>query len=135
MATEAGGVVVTPTPSNSLLQARYAGSQGGDRARLQVVTRAWRRGLTHDAKPLRLGEPVAEDTMLLAYLIDPGRAEYELDDLMAEYAIELEPDPPAEEETAALVRHAEAARAWPTRSSRRSPNAARNTCTGRSSCR
>ncbi|HEU5263682.1 MAG TPA: DNA polymerase, partial [Gaiellaceae bacterium] len=35
---------------------------------------------------------------------------YLLDDLMAEYGIELEPDPPAEEETAALVRHAEAAR-------------------------
>ena len=48
--------------------------------------------------------------MLLAYLIDPGRAEYELDDLMAEYGVELEPDPSAEEETAALVRHAEAAR-------------------------
>ncbi len=47
--------------------------------------------------------------MILAYLIDPGRAEYELDDLMAEYGVELEPDPPAEEETAALVRHAEAA--------------------------
>ena len=42
--------------------------------------------------------------------IDPGRAEYELDDLMAEYGVELEPDPSAEEETAALVRHAEAAR-------------------------
>jgi DNA polymerase-1 len=64
----------------------------------------------HDAKSLRLGEPVADDTMIAAYLIDPGRAEYELDDLMAEYGIELEPDPPAEEETAALVRHAEAAR-------------------------
>ncbi len=48
--------------------------------------------------------------MLAAYLIDPGRAEYDLDDLMAEYGVELEPDPPAEEETAALVRHAEAAR-------------------------
>jgi DNA polymerase-1 len=66
--------------------------------------------LVHDAKPLRLREPVAEDTMLLAYLIDPGRAEYDLDDLMAEYGVELEPDPPAEEETAALVRHAEATR-------------------------
>ncbi|HSF61097.1 MAG TPA: DNA polymerase I [Gaiellaceae bacterium] len=64
----------------------------------------------HDAKPLRLGVPVAEDTMIAAYLIDPARAEYLLDDLMAEYGIELEPDPPAEEETAALVRHAEAAR-------------------------
>ncbi len=48
--------------------------------------------------------------MIAAYLIDPGRAEYDLDDLMAEYGIELEPDPPAEEQTAALVRHAEAAR-------------------------
>ena len=64
--------------------------------------------VAHDAKALRLGEPAADDTMLLAYLIDPGRAEYELDDLMAEYGVELEPDPPAEEETAALVRHAEA---------------------------
>jgi DNA polymerase-1 len=66
--------------------------------------------VAHDAKQLRLGEPAVDDTMLLAYLIDPGRAEYELDDLMAEYGIELEPDPPAEEETAALVRHAEASR-------------------------
>ena len=65
--------------------------------------------VAHDAKTLRLGEPAADDTMILAYLIDPGRAEYELDDLMAEYGVELEPDPPAEEETAALVRHAEAA--------------------------
>ena len=66
--------------------------------------------VAHDAKALRLGEPAADDTMIAAYLIDPGRAEYELDDLMAEYGVELEPDPPAEEETAALVRHAEAAR-------------------------
>ena len=73
--------------------------QGPD---LQVVA--------HDAKELRLGEPAADDTMILAYLVDPGRAEYELDDLMAEYGVELEPDPSAEEETAALVRHAEAAR-------------------------
>ena len=66
--------------------------------------------VVHDAKPLRLPTPVADDTMIAAYLIDPGRAEYSLDDLTAEYGIELEPDPPAEEETAALVRHAEAAR-------------------------
>ena len=74
--------------------------------------------------------------MLLAYLIDPGRAEYELDDLMAEYGIELEPDPAAEEETAALVRHAEAARrlvgaARP----RRSPTAAPSVSTATSSFR
>ena len=91
VATEAGEVIVAPRPSDTVSH--------GD---LEVVA--------HDAKPLRLGEPAADDTMLLAYLIDPGRAEYHLDDLMAEYAVELEPDPPAEEETAALVRHAEAAR-------------------------
>ena len=66
--------------------------------------------VAHDAKQLRLGEPAGDDTLLAAYLIDPGRAEYDLDDLMAEYGVELEPEPPAEEETAALVRHAEAAR-------------------------
>jgi DNA polymerase I len=90
IATEAGEVVVAPRPDTV--------SQGA----FEVIA--------HDAKPLRLGEPASEDTMLLAYLVDPGRAEYELDDLMAEYAVELEPDPQAEEETAALVRHAEAAR-------------------------
>jgi DNA polymerase I len=91
VATAAGEVVVAPKPSDTVSQGAF-----------EVIA--------HDAKPLRLGEPAAEDTMLLAYLVDPGRAEYELNDLMAEYAVELEPDPPAEEETAALVRHAEAAR-------------------------
>ena len=62
----------------------------------------------HDAKAQRVA--AADDTMLAAYLIDPGRAEYDLDDLAAEHALELEPEPPAEDETAALVRHAEAAR-------------------------
>ena len=62
----------------------------------------------HDAKTLRVD--AADDTLLAAYLIDPGRAEYLLDDLAAENGLELEPDPPTEEETAALVRHAEAAR-------------------------
>ena len=62
----------------------------------------------HDAKAQRVA--AADDTMLAAYLIDPGRAEYDLDDLAAEHALELEPEPAAEEETAALVRNAEAAR-------------------------
>ena len=66
--------------------------------------------VAHDAKTLRLGEPAADDTMLAAYLVDPGRAEYELDDLLAEHGFELDPDPPAEEETAALVRRAEGVR-------------------------
>jgi DNA polymerase-1 len=92
VASESGEVLVaTRTPSDTV-------SLG----ELEVVA--------HDAKGLRLGRPAADDTMLAAYLIDPGRAEYDLDDLMAEYGIELEPDPPAEEETAGLVRHAEAAR-------------------------
>ena len=42
--------------------------------------------------------------IMSAYLIDPGRAEYDLDDLSAENGLELEPDPSAEEETSALVR-------------------------------
>jgi DNA polymerase I len=62
--------------------------------------------VAHDAKSLRVD--AAEDTMILAYLIEPGRAEYALDDLAAEYGVELVPDPETEEETAALVRHAAA---------------------------
>jgi len=106
------------------LRGRVGLALAGDRAAVatggEIVVVAFERDkvsqgrgvelVVHDAKPLRLGEPVAEDTMIAAYLIDPGRAEYLLDDLMAEYAIELEPEPPAEEETTALVRHAEAAR-------------------------
>jgi len=64
----------------------------------------------HDTKSLRLGVPAADDTLLAAYLVDPGRSGYELDDLAAEHGIELRPEPPVEEETARLVRHAEAAR-------------------------
>jgi DNA polymerase-1 len=72
------------------------------------------RFVAHDFKALprelyRAGLEPAEDTLLLAYLIEPGRADYALDDLAAEYGIELRPDPEAEEETAALVRHAAAA--------------------------
>jgi DNA polymerase-1 len=85
-----GEVVVTPRPSSKVLE--------GPKVRLAA----------HDAKSLRL--EAADDTMIAAYLVDPARAEYLLDDLAAEAGIELEPDPPAEESTAALVRHAEAAR-------------------------
>ena len=62
----------------------------------------------HDAKALRVD--AADDTLLAAYLIEPGRSTYDLDELTAEYGIELTPEPAAEEETAALVRHAEAVR-------------------------
>ena len=90
VASEAGEVVVAPRPSVKLTLGRNA--------KLAV----------YDAKALRVS--AADDTMIAAYLIDPGRAGYLPDDLAAEYGIELEPDPPAEEETAALVRRAESAR-------------------------
>src|SRR6059058_753364 len=62
--------------------------------------------VAHDAKALRVS--AADDTMIAAYLIEPSRASYELDDLAAEYGLELLPEPQAEEETARLVRHAAA---------------------------
>ncbi len=64
--------------------------------------------VVHDAKALRVD--AKEDTLLAAYLIDPGRAGYELDDLAAEYGVELLPTPAADEETTALVRRAETPR-------------------------
>ena len=67
--------------------------------------------IAHDFKSLpRLTMRPAEDTMLAAYLIDPGRPAYELDDLAQEYGLEVLPEPATDEETSALVRHAEAAR-------------------------
>jgi DNA polymerase-1 len=68
------------------------------------------RVVAHDFKSLprdlaRAGVEAQDDTMLMAYLIEPGRATYDVDDLAAEYGIELEPEPPAEEETALLVSH------------------------------
>jgi DNA polymerase-1 len=61
--------------------------------------------VAHDAKSL--GVDAADDTLLMAYLTDPGRASYELTDLAAEYGVELLPSPEADKETAALVRAAE----------------------------
>jgi DNA polymerase-1 len=62
--------------------------------------------VVHDAKAARV--EVVDDTLLMAYLIDPGRASYPLEDLAAEYGVELVPQPVADEETAALVRRAAA---------------------------
>jgi DNA polymerase I len=62
--------------------------------------------VAHDAKALRV--EAVDDTMIAAYLIEPSRAGYELDDLAAEYGVELHPEPETEEETAQLVRHAAA---------------------------
>ena len=65
---------------------------------------------THDAKTLRLGGPPRDDTLIAAYLVEPGRSGYELDDLAREHGLELVPEPATEEDTAGLVRRAEAAR-------------------------
>src|SRR5262249_14166470 len=46
------------------------------------------------------------DVLIAAYLIEPGRAAYELSDLAAEYGFEVEPEPTAEDETADLIRRA-----------------------------
>ena len=77
-------VVVAPRPSNRLLLGELA---------------------VHDAKSLRVD--AAEDTLIAAYLIEPGRATYDLDELAAEYGVAVLPEPAAEEETAALIRRAE----------------------------
>jgi DNA polymerase-1 len=67
--------------------------------------------VAHDYKALpRLTQLPAEDTMIAAYLIEPGRPAYELDDLAAEYGVEALPDPEVEEETTALIRAAEVPR-------------------------
>ena len=90
--------------------------------------------VAHDAKPL--ASSAADDTLLAAYLIEPGRTAYELDDLAAEYGIALDPSPPAEEETEALVRRAALPlRLAPAhaRTARRSATSSR--CTRTSSCR
>jgi DNA polymerase-1 len=67
--------------------------------------------VAHDYKALpRLTQLPAEDTMIAAYLIEPGRPVYELEDLAAEYGVEALPQPEVEEETAALIRAAEVPR-------------------------
>jgi DNA polymerase I len=91
---------------------RFALAREGE----EVVVGAWSPKLAgrlrdaalvvHDAKAARL-EPV-DDTLLMAYLIDPGRSSYPLHDLAVEYGVELVPQPAADEETSTLVRHAAA---------------------------
>ena len=60
--------------------------------------------VAHDAKALRVD--ATDDTMILAYLIEPGRSEYLLDDLAAEYDVEPSPSPRPKRRRRALVRHA-----------------------------
>ena len=91
---------------------RFALARDGE----EVVVGSWSRELAarlqdaalaiHDAKAARL--EAVDDTLLMAYLIDPGRSSYLLDDLAAEYGVELVPAPATDEETSALVRRAAA---------------------------
>jgi DNA polymerase-1 len=78
------GVIVGPRPSNTVLEGFSA--------------------VAHDAKAQRIVP--ADDTLLAAYLIEPGRASYELDDLALEYGVDVRPEPETDEETTALLRRA-----------------------------
>jgi DNA polymerase-1 len=60
--------------------------------------------VAYDAKALR--RAAADDVLIAAYLIEPGRAAYELDDLATEYDVDVRPQPETDEETTALVRRA-----------------------------
>ncbi|MFL5960810.1 MAG: DNA polymerase I [Gaiellaceae bacterium] len=102
-------------PSNSLLLSPDPVGIAADEGRIAVALgdevvvsprseRLEGTFVAHDAKALRV--EAVDDTMILAYLIEPARSEYLLDDLEAEYAVEAKPEPEAEEETARLVRHA-----------------------------
>ena len=112
----------TPVPwreelSNSLLQSPGSLAYASDAERVALASedvvvvspsleRTDRAFLVHDAKAQRV--TAEEDTLLLAYLIEPSRPQYPVDELAAEYGLELRPEPAAEEETEALVRRAAA---------------------------
>jgi DNA polymerase-1 len=104
-------------PSNSLLlsgasvgiaadEGRIAAAADGEVVVSPRSARIEGELFAHEAKTL--GVEAADDTMILAYLIEPTRTSYELDDLAAEYGLELVPVPETDEETATLVRHAAA---------------------------
>src|SRR5215211_7574649 len=76
VAAENGRVAIA-TPAEVVLAGRPARLEG------ELVV--------HDAKAQRL--KAADDTLIAAYLIEPGRATYELDDLAAEYGVELDLEP------------------------------------------
>jgi DNA polymerase I len=63
--------------------------------------------VVHDAKSLGVASSAVDDTLLMAYLIEPARSTYLLSDLGPEYGIELQPEPTTDEETSALVVAAE----------------------------
>jgi DNA polymerase-1 len=112
--TEVSGVPVAWREGQLVLSGRVGYAAAGDRAAAATpdgVTigprppKAEGELVTHDAKSN--GVEAADDTLLMAYLIEPARSTYALSDLGPEYGIELQPDPVTDEETAALVVAAE----------------------------
>ncbi len=107
-------VVVGPRPSNTSLQG------------LSFVV--------HDAKALRV--QAEDDTLLAAYLIEPGRASYELDDLAAEYGVGVRPRARGRRgDRRARCGAPPCRRASPRRCARASSSAGTSSSTRRSSCR
>src|SRR5437870_4529359 len=73
---------------------------------------ARRKNLTEHADQARKSQELATmrpaaDTLTLADLIEPGGASYGLKDIASEYSVEPIPTPVTDDETSALVRHAE----------------------------
>jgi len=109
----------TDEPSDKLLQGRVGFAVDAETGRAAVATadevvvlpgppsNTLLQGpelVVYDAKALRV--PAVDDVLIAAYLIEPGRAAYELGDLAAEYGVEVEPEPATDEETVALIRRA-----------------------------
>ncbi len=109
----------TGEPSNNLLQGRVGFAADGETDRSVVATNdeavlvperpsnkllQGSELVVYDAKALRV--QAVDDVLIAAYLIEPGRAAYELGDLATEYGVEVEPDPATDEETASLIRRA-----------------------------
>jgi DNA polymerase I len=112
--TEVAGVPVSWREGQLVFSGRVGYAAAGDRAAVAapdgvVVSprpaKAEGELVTHDAKAN--GVDAADDTLLMAYLIEPARSTYALSDLGPEYGIELQADPAADEETTALVVAAE----------------------------
>jgi DNA polymerase-1 len=112
--TEVSGVPVRWREGELELSGRVGYAAAGDRAAAATADgvvissrppRADGELVTHDAKSA--GVDAADDTLLMAYLIEPARSTYALSDLGPEYGIELQPEPATDEETAALVVAAE----------------------------
>ena len=87
-------------------EGRVAVATGNDVVIAPRPDRVEGRFVVHDAKAQRV--EASEDTLLLAYLIEPSRPEYPIDELAREYGLEFQPEPATDDETEALVRRAAA---------------------------